>query len=261
VIVEHNGEKRGIVCVLYDLDRPELNRYLVANQFTVEGVKKPRRPDIVAFVNGFAHRCHRAEVTPQIEQADTGPPTASWRHTRPRSPNLSIVQRSYGQYPTVSTRASASLSASRERSCRGAPSGNQRTQANMLKFELESGAEDSLPARPASRLPCAISSSSSSRGDSIVNEKLPGYHQFSRRPGSRSRVTSIRCYPPKTDPETLKGHPSDYGEQVSQGSRKRGIIWHTTRLGGKAAIDHGLFCRQAHQQPAMGNPTMVVVTD
>lgn len=36
-----------------DFQNPTNNDFFVVNQFTVTGTKKPRRPDIVAFVNGL----------------------------------------------------------------------------------------------------------------------------------------------------------------------------------------------------------------
>ena len=47
-----NGETRHELAWLIDFDEPERNDYSVVNQFRVEGDKMPRRPDIVAFVNG-----------------------------------------------------------------------------------------------------------------------------------------------------------------------------------------------------------------
>ena len=48
-----NGEKRGDRVQLIDFTQPERNRYLVVNQFTVQGARHTRRPDIVAFINGL----------------------------------------------------------------------------------------------------------------------------------------------------------------------------------------------------------------
>jgi type I site-specific restriction-modification system R (restriction) subunit len=53
VEVEIDGERRGDRVVLVDFDTPERNRFLVVNQFTVQGSKQPRRPDLVCFINGL----------------------------------------------------------------------------------------------------------------------------------------------------------------------------------------------------------------
>src|SRR5262245_54398788 len=50
---DQNGEKRGDRVRLIDFTQPERNRFLVVNQFTVQGTRHTRRPDIVAFINGL----------------------------------------------------------------------------------------------------------------------------------------------------------------------------------------------------------------
>ena len=47
------GEKETDHAQLIDFQNPAKNDFLVVNQFTVTGTKKPRRPDLVAFVNGL----------------------------------------------------------------------------------------------------------------------------------------------------------------------------------------------------------------
>jgi type I restriction enzyme R subunit len=53
VTVEQNGDKRGDRVRLVDFEQPERNRFLVVNQYTVQGTKQPRRPDLVCFINGL----------------------------------------------------------------------------------------------------------------------------------------------------------------------------------------------------------------
>ena len=47
------GEKETDHAQLVDFARAANNDFLVVNQFTVTGTKKPRRPDLVVFVNGL----------------------------------------------------------------------------------------------------------------------------------------------------------------------------------------------------------------
>lgn len=55
VAVEYDqgGEKRGDRVRLIDFTQPGRNRFLIVNQFTVQGTRHTRRPDIVAFINGL----------------------------------------------------------------------------------------------------------------------------------------------------------------------------------------------------------------
>src|SRR3569623_1565490 len=53
VEVEIDGVKRGDRVRLMDFERPENNLFLVVNQFTAQGTKQARRPDLVCFINGI----------------------------------------------------------------------------------------------------------------------------------------------------------------------------------------------------------------
>ena len=46
------GRKTDLVHLI-DFAKPHHNEFLVINQFTVTGTKQPRRPDLVAFINGL----------------------------------------------------------------------------------------------------------------------------------------------------------------------------------------------------------------
>ncbi len=46
-------EKRSDLVNLIDFAEPHNNDFLLVSQFTVSGTKQPRRPDLVAFVNGL----------------------------------------------------------------------------------------------------------------------------------------------------------------------------------------------------------------
>jgi type I restriction enzyme R subunit len=69
VVVEQDGVKRGDRVRLVDFEHPEANRYLVVNQYTVQGTKQPRRPDLVCFVNGLPIAVIELK-NPADEQAD-----------------------------------------------------------------------------------------------------------------------------------------------------------------------------------------------
>ncbi len=53
--MEINGdeEQETDLIRLIDFSDPDENEFLVVNQFTVQGTKQPRRPDLVAFINGL----------------------------------------------------------------------------------------------------------------------------------------------------------------------------------------------------------------
>jgi type I restriction enzyme R subunit len=53
VEVERDGEKESETVRLIDFTNSSNNRFLAVNQFTVQGTKRPRRPDVIAFINGL----------------------------------------------------------------------------------------------------------------------------------------------------------------------------------------------------------------
>ena len=53
VEVEGEGGRRGDRVRLVDFANPGRNRFVVVNQFTIQGSKQPRRPDLVCFINGL----------------------------------------------------------------------------------------------------------------------------------------------------------------------------------------------------------------
>lgn len=46
-------EKKSDLVHLIDFANPQHNEFMVINRFTVTGTKQPRRPDLVAFINGL----------------------------------------------------------------------------------------------------------------------------------------------------------------------------------------------------------------
>ena len=53
VEVRDGAETRGALARVVDFDNPNLNDWAVVNQFTIEGPKHTRRPDLLVFLNGL----------------------------------------------------------------------------------------------------------------------------------------------------------------------------------------------------------------
>lgn len=84
VEVEQGGVKRGDRVRLVDFEHPQANRFLVVNQFTVQGSKQPRRPDLVCFINGLPIAVIELK-NPASAQAASGRRSTRSRPTRRRS--------------------------------------------------------------------------------------------------------------------------------------------------------------------------------
>ena len=62
------GELRGRFVKVFDFKNPLDNEFLVVNQFTVQGIEKVRRPDVVVFINGIPVTIFELK-NPRIEEA------------------------------------------------------------------------------------------------------------------------------------------------------------------------------------------------
>ena len=92
-------------------------------------------------------------------------------------------------------------------------------------------------------------------GDSLI-KKIAGYHQFH---GVREAVRVTTIASADSDQPSVRERRATYGDEVQPGSRKAGVFWHTQGSG--KSISMCCYAGKLLQQPAMKNPTLVVVTD
>ena len=52
-VKDNQGNVRGRFVKVFDFENPLNNEFLVVNQFTVQGIERIRRPDVVVFINGI----------------------------------------------------------------------------------------------------------------------------------------------------------------------------------------------------------------
>ncbi len=50
---DKSGEEKGKLVKIFDFKNPQNNEFLVVNQFAIQGIEKPCRPDVIIFVNGI----------------------------------------------------------------------------------------------------------------------------------------------------------------------------------------------------------------
>ncbi|HUX58637.1 MAG TPA: type I restriction endonuclease subunit R, partial [Bacteroidales bacterium] len=90
----------------------------------------------------------------------------------------------------------------------------------------------------------------------IITKKIAGYHQF-HAVREAVNVTLIASKMP--DKDTSSEARATYGREVEPGSKKAGVFWHTQGSG--KSISMCCYAGKLLQQPAMNNPTLLVVTD
>ena len=253
VVVEIGGVKRGDRVRLIDFERPEQNRFLVVNQFTVQGTKQPRRPDLVCFINGLPIAVIELK-NPAAEQADIWSAFNQLETYKAEIADLFT----YNEALVISDGLHArvgSLTADRERFLPWRTIRNENDRP-LLEFELEKVVRGFFA--PELLLDYLRYFILYEQADDGLIKKIAGYHQF-HAVREAVRATVIAATQPQAEAHKTEEERATYGKRVEPGSRKGGIVWHTQGSG--KSISMVCFSGKLMQQPEMQNPTIVVVTD
>jgi len=249
VEVEIDGVKRGDRVRLIDFERSAQNCFLVVNQYTVQGTKQPRRPDLVCFINGLPISVIELK-NPATEQVDIW---SAFNQIETYKAEITDLF-TYNEALVISDGLNArvgSLTADRERYMPWRTLRNENDRP-LLEFELEKMVRGFFA--PELLLDYLRYFILFEQGDDGIVKKIAGYHQFHAvREAVRATVIAA------TQPEKKAEQRATYGQEVVPGSRKGGIVWHTQGSG--KSISMVCFTGKLMQQPEMRNPTIVVVTD
>lgn len=234
VTYQKEGETRGDFVRLIDFGNPLNNDWLAVNQFEVAGEKRSRKPDVVLFINGLPlvliELKNPVDVNADIWKAFTQVQT--YKKDIP-----AIFP--YNEILVISDGCDArmgSLSASEERFMAWRTVDGIEIDPLGQFHGLETLARGLLaPAYFLDYLRFFILFEDN--GASIV-KKIAGYHQFHAVRAAIQQI--IRASGPG-------------------GDKKGGVIWHTQGSGKSMTMT--CFAGRAMQEPAMKNPTLVVITD
>ena len=253
VEVDQEGGKRGDRVRLIDFEHPQANRFLVVNQYTVQGSKQPRRPDLVCFINGLP-----LALIELKNLAD--PQTDIWSaFNQLETYKVEIVDLLvFNEALVISDGLHArvgSLTADRERfqPWRTIRDENDRP---LLEFELEKVVRGFFA--PELLLDYLRYFVLFEQGDNGLIKKIAGYHQFHAVREAVQVAVIAATQPNRSIPE-VREERAMYGKHVVPGSRKGGIVWHTQGSG--KSMSMVCFSAKLMQKVEMQNPTIVVVTD
>ena len=252
VEVEVEGVKRGDRVRLIDFEQPEQNQFLVVNQFTVQGTKQPRRPDLVCFINGIPIAVIELK-NPATEQAGIWSAFNQMETYKAEISDLFVFNEALVISDGLHARV-GSLTADRERFMPWRTLRNENDRP-LLEFELEKVVRGFFA--PELLLDYLRYFILFEQGDDGIIKKIAGYHQF-HAVREAVRATVIAAMQPQ-DASKAKEERATYGKRVVPGSRKGGIVWHTQGSG--KSISMVCFVGKLMQQPEMRNPTIVGVTD
>ncbi len=252
VEVEQGGEKRGDRVRLIDFDHPQANRYLVVSQYTVQGSKQPRRPDLVCFINGLPIAVIELKNL-AAQQADIWSAFNQLDAYKTEIAGLFVFNEAMVISDGLNARV-GSLTASRERFLPWRTVRNENDRP-LLEFELEKVVRGFFA--PELLLDYLRYFVLFEQGDDGIAKKIAGYHQF-HAVREAVRVAVIAATQAIAG-EYGTGRASDLRSGGDPGSRKGGIVWHTQGSG--KSMSMVCFAAKLMQRPEMKNPTIIVVTD
>ncbi|MFG0828114.1 type I restriction endonuclease subunit R [Pseudomonas sp. CJQ_7] len=230
---QKDGETRGDFVRLIDWVEVKGNDWLAINQFSIQGPKHTRRPDIILFVNGLPLVLLELK-NPTDVKADLGKAFDQIQTYKEQIPDLF----QYNEILVISDGSEArmgSLSADAERFMNWRTIDGQTLDPLGQFNELETLVRGALaPSVLLDYLRYFVLF----EDDGRLVKKIAGYHQFHAVRAAIGQVVSA-------------SRPG--------GSHKGGVVWHTQGSG--KSITMTCFAARVMQEAAMENPTIVVITD
>ncbi|MGR3911344.1 type I restriction endonuclease subunit R [Burkholderia sp. SR8] len=230
---QKDGETRGDFVRLIDFADATANEWLAINQFSIKGPKYARRPDIILFVNGLPLVLLELK-NPADENADIWKAYDQIQTYKEQIPDIF----EYNEILVISDGSEArmgSLSANSERFLAWRTIDGRMLDPLGQFNELETLIRGVLaPTYLLDYLRFFVLF----EDDGGLVKKIAGYHQFHAVRAAIAQVVEA-------------SRPG--------GSQKGGVVWHTQGSG--KSITMTCFAARVMREGAMGNPTIVVITD
>ena len=229
----------------------QANRFRAINQFTIQGSKQLRRPDIICFINGLPLAVLELK-SPTAENVDIWDAFNQIQTYKDEVPDLFA----YNEAVVVSDGYNArvgSLTANQERFMPWRTIKHEDDKP-LLDWQLETmvrGFFDRELFLDYLRYFVIFETDS----EQLI-KKIAGYHQFH---AVREAVNATVIAAQNPEQFAQAERRATYGAQVVPGSKKAGVVWHTQGSG--KSISMCCYAGKLLQQPEMNNPTLVVVTD
>ncbi|MBH9577858.1 type I restriction endonuclease subunit R [Inhella sp. 1Y17] len=237
VQLQRDGETRGDFARLIDWQDAGANEWWAVNQFTLKGAHHTRRPDVVLFINGLPLVMLELK-NPADEQADIWKAFEQLQTYKAQIPDvfqynelLVIADGSEARVGSLSSNAERFLQWRTIDGVQLDPLGEFNELETLVRGLLE-------PARLLAYLRHFVLF----EDDGQLVKKIAGYHQFHAVQAAIEQVVAA-------------SRPSSAAAQRGKG----GVVWHTQGSG--KSITMTCFAARVMQEPAMQNPTLVVITD
>ena len=232
VEIKTDDGTKGERVKLIDFHNKDNNDFLIVNQFTVKGTKGNRRPDVIVFINGLPVSVIELK-NPADENADIFKAYNQLQTYKDELEDLFVYNEALIISDGINARV-GSLTATEEwymywRAIK------DESDRPILEYELETLIKGFFDRELfLDYLQNFILFEDD--GKNIV-KKIAGYHQF------HAVREAVNCVI----------------DASANQSRRGGVVWHTQGSG--KSISMACFAGKLTKQPAMKNPTIIVVTD
>jgi type I restriction enzyme R subunit len=236
---------------IIDFENLANNRFLAVNQFTIQGTKQPRRPDVVCFINGLPIAVLELK-SPNDENTDVWDAFNQLQTYKNEINDLFVFNEALVVSDGYNARI-GSLTANKERFSPWRAIKHEDDRP-LLECQLETlvrGFFDREMLLDYIRFFVLFETDGK-----VIIKKIAGYHQFH---AVREAVNATLIAAKTPDEYQSSEARATYGKEVEPGSKKAGVFWHTQGSG--KSISMCCYAGKLLQQPAMNNPTLVVVTD
>ena len=252
-----DGAIRGAQVRAFDFDTPANNDWLAVNQFTVVENQRERRPDIVLFANGLPLGVIELK-NPADENATI---QAAWRQLQTYKadvPGLFAFNAILVVSDGVEARIGALTAGWEWFKPWRTVSGEALADPVLprLRVMLEGVCE---PARFLSLVRDFIVFEDD--GGGVPAKKIAGYHQFHAVRAALEETLRASALARPAKAGLAEGGRYETGRPAggAPGDRRVGVVWHTQGSG--KSLTMAFFAGRVVREPAMGNPTVVVLTD
>ena len=253
---DKDGVVRGAQARVINFDDSRHNDWLAVNQFAVTEQKRHRRPDIVLFINGLPI----AVIELKNAAAEKATIWSAWQQLQTYQneiPCLMATNAALVVSDGVEARIGV-LGAGREwfkpwRTVSGEQLAD--TRLSELQVMLEGAF---APQRLLELIRDFIVFEDDGSGQLV--KKMAGYHQFH---AVRTAVTETLRAAELGRADRVAERPGHYETGRKRGGRpgdrRVGVVWHTQGSG--KSLTMAFYAGRIIREPAMGNPTVVVLTD
>ncbi len=249
------GEIRGAHARVIDFDDAGNNDWLAVNQFSVVENKHSRRPDVVLFVNGLPLAVLELKNAAD-ENATIWSAFQQFQTYKAEVPSLFASNELLVVSDGVEARV-GTLTAGREWF---KPWRTGEHVADPHLPELQVVIQGALAPR------CILNMIRDfivfeDMGGGAVTKKMAGYHQFHAvqvAVGETLRAAEL-CREPEKMREELGRYEAGLKPGGRPGDRRVGVVWHTQGSG--KSLTMVFYAGRIIREPAMENPTVVVLTD